>query len=416
MASLLQTMRAGGTEHPETIMNFLASRLVTVAGIFDISGTQFKVAQETVPAMSVMVQQGYAFIPKSDLSMTYPVQLNTADGSVAITANSSGSTRNDAIVLYIDLSASANAAISNVAKLIAVAGTPGGAAPTDGDISTAIGASNPFIRLADVEVATGETAIETAHITDQRVAATYSTNIVPAENQTGWIDADETWTYSSVDDPTGVITVPTNATTKYSVGMRIRFVNGGNTIYGIITAVAATTITFLHEIDPTDSLALYLMANSAITVPYFSTQKAPFGFPTSSRKWTFYKNYVSTTSQATPTGGTWYNIGSFSINIPIGVWDIDFQYPLYGTWGVSTSTLQATLSTANNSESDIEFSSILGGKASDIGGSTLSVKKSLALTSKTTYYANARCDVAITTLTILGSYAYGRILCKCAYL
>ena len=31
----------------------------------------------------------------------------------------------------------------------------------------------------------------------------------------GWQDANETWTYSSVDDPTGIITVPTDATTKY---------------------------------------------------------------------------------------------------------------------------------------------------------------------------------------------------------
>jgi len=216
MASLLQTMRAGGTEHPESIMNFLTSRLVTVAGIFDISGTQFKVAEETVPAMSVKVQQGYAFIPKSDLSMVYPIQLITADGSVAIVANSSGSTRNDAIVLYIDLSASPSATISNVAKLVAVAGTPGGAAPTNGDIETSIGASNPFIRLANVEVVSGATSIVTAKITDTRVAVTYSPNVA------GYQSGSQIYAADAEASDTYVITL-SPVPTAYTTGMVIHF-------------------------------------------------------------------------------------------------------------------------------------------------------------------------------------------------
>ncbi|NLL02291.1 MAG: hypothetical protein GX265_04650 [Mollicutes bacterium] len=101
----------------------------------------------------------------------------------------------------------------------------------------------------------------------------------------GWIPTGETWTYSSVDDPTGVITIVGDKTTKYSLGMRIKFTNGGNTIYGIITAISYsspnTTLTFLHEIDPTDSLALHLMGDSAITDNYYSSMKVPFGFPSS---------------------------------------------------------------------------------------------------------------------------------------
>jgi len=264
MASLLQTMRAGGTEHPESIMNFLTSRLVTVAGIFDISGTQFKVAEETVPAMSVKVQQGYAFIPKSDLSMVYPIQLITADGSVAIVANSSGSTRNDAIVLYIDLSASPSATISNVAKLVAVAGTPGGAAPTNGDIETSIGASNPFIRLANVEVVSGATSIVTAKITDTRVAVTYSPNVA------GYQSGSQIYAADAGANDTYVITlspVPTTYTTGMVIHFKANTVNTGAATLNV-NGLGAKTIKKSYNLDLDNS---DIKANQLVSVIYDGT-------------------------------------------------------------------------------------------------------------------------------------------------
>src|SRR5574344_3114603 len=37
----------------------------------------------------------------------------------------------------------------------------------------------------------------------------------------GWLPTGETWTYSSVDNPTGVITISGDKTDKYSLGLRI---------------------------------------------------------------------------------------------------------------------------------------------------------------------------------------------------
>ncbi|MCG3176880.1 MAG: hypothetical protein MOGMAGMI_01844 [Candidatus Omnitrophica bacterium] len=107
--------------------------------------------------------------------------LTGADGSATITANSSGNSRIDAVVLYIDRAASPNAACSNVAKLIVIAGTPAASpvAPTNAEIASSIGASNPYLRLADVTVASGATSISDANIKDRRVAAIYSTNVTP---------------------------------------------------------------------------------------------------------------------------------------------------------------------------------------------------------------------------------------------
>src|SRR5574344_1433764 len=148
--------------------------------------------------------------------------------------------------------------------------------------------------------------------------------------QSGWNLANETWTYSSVDNPTGVITITGDKTGKYSLGMRIKFTNGGNIIYGIITKISYsspnTTLTFLHEINTsTGNSALHLMANSAITNNYYSNMKTPFGFPMNPSKWTITALYSTSTAQSSPIANTWYNIGGFKINIPIGIWNVSYS-------------------------------------------------------------------------------------------
>jgi hypothetical protein len=182
MSATIQTMRSGGSQHPEEIMNFHTSRVVKgVGGIFDVDADSFLVSEEAVPAMSVLVTEGYAFIRKTADDMVYPVRLYDGDDSVAISSNSSGNDRIDAVVLYVDLGASANADITNVAKLVVVEGTPAGSpvAPTDGAIETAIGASNPYLRIADVTVADGATSILDASIADQRSEVLFISNGTP---------------------------------------------------------------------------------------------------------------------------------------------------------------------------------------------------------------------------------------------
>jgi len=176
MPALLQTMREGvGTQHPEEIINFLMSRFVVTSGIFDVVGGDFLVAESDTPAMSIQIAQGYAFLVNSTAGMTYPVRLTDANATVTIDSNAAGNPRIDSIVLYIDLGATANPAISNVAKVVAVKGTAAASpvAPDGTAITAIIGASNPYIVIADVQVDSGETTILDADITDQRVEASY---------------------------------------------------------------------------------------------------------------------------------------------------------------------------------------------------------------------------------------------------
>lgn len=84
----------------------------------------------------------------------------------------------------------------------------------------------------------------------------------------GWIPVTETWTYASAS----TITVPTNATTRYQKGVKIRFKQGGSYKYYVGKTIAATLITVFVNTD-------YVVANSAITDIAYSFGEKPYGFP-----------------------------------------------------------------------------------------------------------------------------------------
>jgi hypothetical protein len=239
---------------------------------------------------------------------------------------------------------------------------------------------------------------------------------------TGWVPMGVTLTYSSVDDPTGVVTSSVDISAYLSVGMRIKFTNGGNTIYGIVTAISGTTITFLHEIDPTDSLALTLMANSAITSPFFSYHKAPYGFPLDPRKWTVYdESHVISSDQASPIVDTWYNTGSVSKAFPIGAWNMRYIAALECVKASATSVSVAiTLSTGASTETDGDFTcrQLIGGASGTLDLiTTITCHAYKALAAKTTYYLNILTGIStVNSIRLRGDQTKTRVEGICAYL
>lgn len=171
MPAILQSMRSGsGTQHPQEVINFFSSFLTLTGGVENIENDDFKVEAQDTPDMTVKVNMGRAIVPTGDRKMAYPVRLYSAVYDQDIDSNGSGNPRKDAIVLYIDVAESPEPDIDNVAKITRVAGTPNPSpvAPDDTAIQSAVGASNPFIRLANVTVASGATEIEDADIEDAR--------------------------------------------------------------------------------------------------------------------------------------------------------------------------------------------------------------------------------------------------------
>ena len=83
----------------------------------------------------------------------------------------------------------------------------------------------------------------------------------------GWIGAVGTWTYASAT----TITVPSGAATYYAVGDKIKLTQ--TTVkYFYVVAVADTLLTITGGTS-------YTLTNAAITLPYFSHDASPVGFP-----------------------------------------------------------------------------------------------------------------------------------------
>jgi len=288
------------------------------------------------------------------------------------------------------------------------------------DTLTVNASGRGYSGTADVEHASGS-AIALHVMKEHMEQLETAINTNEASVQGGWNALSETLTFNAVDDPTGVVDTSADLTSFLSVGMRLKMTNAGNTIYAIITAIDASTITFLHEIDSTDSQALHLLEDSAITAVSYSCFKAPYGFPTDPIKWQVLVTDNSDQQQTTPTQNTWYNLGSIVLNVPIGAWELSYKGSLGATKATTTSiSVNSTLSTANNSESDDEFTefTLLTGASATFGHYVpVEVSKHVAVTSKTPYYLNGKTTTAaMSSIRFAGNNALTVVRAVCAYL
>ncbi|HJY98179.1 MAG TPA: hypothetical protein VJ227_00495 [Patescibacteria group bacterium] len=238
---------------------------------------------------------------------------------------------------------------------------------------------------------------------------------------TGWTSAGESWTYASADDPVYQIYVSGNVTSDadYGAGNKIKCTNNSTTVYGFIVKVGSydsgNNRTPVDIYCGTD----YDFANSAITSPFISKAKSPDGFPLSPTKWTVSMTDSLSREITSPVNNTWYNPGSLSLTIPIGIWHVFYKAAVRVD---DSTTLQmrvhSSLSTSSSSESDSEFSAFAG---SSPGGtafiSTLVMGKVITLTSKTVYYLIAKTTVgSVDFLKISGDVIPSVVTAMCAYL
>lgn len=115
-----------------------------------------------------------------------------------------------------------------------------------------------------------------------------------ASSWDGWIQVTDTWTYASAT----TITVPSDATTKYSVGDKLKMTNSG-TKYFYIVGVSATVLTVTGGTD-------YTVANSTILNPCYSKATSPVGFP---QVFAFTPSWTNLTAGNGTNTGAFYMIG-----------------------------------------------------------------------------------------------------------
>jgi hypothetical protein len=234
----------------------------------------------------------------------------------------------------------------------------------------------------------------------------------------GWVATGETWTYSAWDSTTKIatVTVPTDATTKYTAGMRVRFSQTtGGTKYGIIVDVAATTLYIYMGTD-------YTLNNEGITGPVYSSGKAPLGFPQDPDKWTRELRDTTLRTQSSPVAGTWYNIGSLSLTVGRGKWILSYEVSLYsqstatGTTSMF-STLASAAATGDATMGGRIFLFAQGATNAQVAGA-VHRSKLVTLSANTTYYLNGKTDIGSqTNINFLGGDSGDTLIrARCAYL
>lgn len=238
----------------------------------------------------------------------------------------------------------------------------------------------------------------------------------------GWIPIPVTCTYASADDPIYTFTLPGDWTAKIRKGTRFKFTQTTAKYFICVDdpvySSPDTTVTVYGGTD-------YDLANDTITDPYLSNDRFPSGFPPDENKWSVVISDSTDYSKSSPDDGTWYNLGSGALAIvaPIGKWYSSynvFAYVYKSTY--SPINIAATLSTANDSESNIELTK----EIAVVGGGSNAVQMNVPLQNhwtmysakKTTWYLNLkiRASVSASTIGIYGARTPTRIELVCGYL
>lgn len=289
------------------------------------------------------------------IDLKAPLASPTFTGTVTLPTGLTGVVRTDSGVVSVDtdvtdIVGAASTIAAGKIELATTAETETGTATDravtpDGlhDMTTLSGAA----WLLDEDDMATDSAVKVA--SQQSVKAYTDTKLATSVALTGWIPVSGTWAYASADDPTFTFTIAGDWTAIHSVGMKVKLTQ--TTVkYFIITKMAYaggnTTYTIYGGTD-------YDLVNAAITSPYISNVKTPVGFPLSPFKWSVNFTDSSSRSQTNPTSGTWYNLGTLSLSIPIGIWRVSMKGSVDcgRDTGGGDRAVNSALSTSNNSVS-----------------------------------------------------------------
>jgi hypothetical protein len=125
--------------------------------------------------------------------------------------------------------------------------------------------------------------------------------------------------------------------------------------------------------------------------------KAPKGFSPNKDNWSVIVIDTTAREETPPSDGIWYNMGGLYIDLPIGIWDVDTQVYIFISNTGTQATVNTTLSTTNDGETDNKFTSGLrhvytgnsGGTVISIEG-TITRHIRLKVDTPTRYYFNSQ--------------------------
>lgn len=157
--------------------------------------------------------------------------------------------------------------------------------------------------------------------------------------------------------------------------------------YGIIHSVTFSTNTTVVVQVPEGNT---IPTSGGVSAVSYAIGKTAYGFPTQRSKWSLLSIVNSTYSQNPAVDGTWYNVGSHNLNLPIGEWRCSYQSAPYSTASGGGVILYQTISSGSSSESNIEFTTEYYQANTIASAVPRYVQRPLSLSAMTVYYLNLK--------------------------
>lgn len=147
--------------------------------------------------------------------------------------------------------------------------------------------------------------------------------------------------------------VATNADSPFAGGADASTAHtAGTTEFGIVQAVTFSTNTTLNV----QVAAGYAIPTSGgVSAVAYSVQKTPLGFPSNEGLWAIEMISKTSASQNSPVNGTWYNLNSLKLTLPIGAHKVYVEATTNYLGAGGASDMYASVSTSASAESDTRF-------------------------------------------------------------
>jgi hypothetical protein len=173
---------------------------------------------------------------------------------------------------------------------------------------------------------------------------------------------------------------------------------GGTLEYGIISSKPTFSTNTTITVQVPEGCAI--PTTGGISAVAYSTQGQPYLFPTDKGQWDVMTVHKQDSSQASSVSSTWYNIGSVSLTVPIGKYDLSYECPVVLSDGTNAPSMVTTLSTGSSSETDNTFTSRSGAPSVGATYDFQSRTNPVTITTATPYYLNHRSNQGTNTATL----------------
>jgi hypothetical protein len=277
-------------------------------------------------------------------------------------------------------------------------------------VSVARGGTNPtaLIQAGNLEIGTingglqplagyiDQVAIYNAKVTQATILASKDQALTGSE--TSLISAYSNGSVTDLSANANNLTATNGATTVSSSWHGNRGVSS-TLEYALTMSVSSDGLTEVVQVPE----GCALPTTGGITASAYSTMANPYGWVSDKGRWEVVTLGRTDVMQAAAVNGTWYNLGSIQIYIPVGSWRNTYYAAVYRDTG---GFMEITLSTANNTESDTAATGYFETSGGAVSGAA-SVFREIALnqTVAGTLYLNTKSYSGVPNLYNFGARA-----------